>query len=140
VNGRDWTNDAAIVSRKEQIRVDASTRTEEAIMSDRPEEYKDDVEPDVDDFGDRVVYVDGKSSFLMEGDPDVNDPKYAGRALPQLLRDGWSIKMIGVDHVVLTGMESPEPSPIPKQEPLTYTPSPRLGGGNRGRGGGRGFG
>lgn len=89
--------------------------------------------------GERVVHVSETMSNLMYGDPDIDSPKYKGRALPQLLHEGWTVKMIGVDHVVLTGKATPvtvEPGP---PEPIVYQPSPRTGGSGRGRGGdGRG--
>ena len=87
-----------------------------------------------DATGERIVYVKGSESNLMEGDPDRADPRYKDRALPQLLHEGWTVKMIGVEHVILTGKATPVPSPVTGPEPIVYHAQPRSGGSGRGRG------
>jgi hypothetical protein len=50
----------------------------------------------------RVVYTNGQSSFLMEGDPDKDEERYfflrnqsrVGAALPQLLAEGWVVTSV----------------------------------------------
>lgn len=42
--------------------------------------------------GDRVVFARGSWSVLMAGEPHADSERYAGRALPALLRERWAIR------------------------------------------------
>ena len=67
--------------------------------------------------GERVVKVSGSASHLLDGDPDQENPRYNGHALPVLLHEGWRIKMgipfSGGVYLVLEGLASPVPRPAP---------------------------
>ncbi|AKT44082.1 hypothetical protein [Chondromyces crocatus] len=66
--------------------------------------------------GERVVKVTGSSSHLLDGDPQQQDPRYDGHALPALLHEGWRIKLgipfSGGVYLVLEGHPAPPPAPV----------------------------
>ena len=63
--------------------------------------------------GERVVKVTGSSSHLLDGDPQQEDPRYEGHALPVLLHEGWRVKVgipfSGGVYLVLEGRPVPPP-------------------------------
>jgi len=62
-------------------------------------------------MGERMVKVTGSSSHLLDGDPDQEDPRYSGHALPVLLHQGWRVKLgvpfSGGVYLVLEGRPAP---------------------------------
>lgn len=61
--------------------------------------------------GERVVKVAGSASHLLDGDPDQENPRYSGQALPVLLHEGWRVKLgipfSGGVYLVLEGQPAP---------------------------------
>lgn len=56
---------------------------------------------------------------MLQGDPQNTSKRYAGRALPALLSEGWTIAstMAAGDgaYVVLTGGDVPMPDDVPDE-------------------------
>jgi hypothetical protein len=65
------------------------------------------------DVAQRVVLLDGRNTFLLYGDPEIDDTRWltnsnAGTnlpsALPQLLSAGWSIEtIVALPHFIAAG-------------------------------------
>ena len=83
----------------------------------------------------RVVFARGSWSVLMTGEPHADSERYAGRALPALLRERWAIRATvqageGTYFILARkampdlGVEQPEEEPEPPsvQEPVQAAP------------------